>query len=117
MRVIAIEAGFYDGSRRRVGAEFEFDVEAHGNVPFKKGSDGNPVLVFNEETKRREPVRDTDAKRVLPKWVVPATPESRRKLGDAAKVAAEKELDAVKAAAGPKRTGREAVREGPEELV
>lgn len=105
MRVIAIEAGFYGGGRRRVGDEFDFDVEKHGNVPFKKDADGNVVQVLNEGTKRLEAVRDTKAARELPKWVLPVSEESRKKFANAQKVSEQKDLDAVRAAAGPKRKG------------
>jgi len=41
VRVIALKLGFYDGSRRRVGDVFDWDVST-----LQKDKDGEPVLPF-----------------------------------------------------------------------
>lgn len=48
---------------------------------------------------------------VLPKWVVPATPQARVDLADAPRRQRQKDIDALVASAGPKRAGTTAVRE------
>lgn len=83
MRVIATQLGYYKDSRRRIGAEFEF---------------------------AEKDMEQKDGKPVLPSWVVPATDESRAKLGNAAAVERQRGLDGVKAAGGPKRHERQAAK-------
>jgi len=92
MRVIAKFEGFYGGSRRRVGAEFDMD---ESKLP-----------------------KDKDGKPVLPKWVVECSAESRKALSDAALVRRRRDLKAAEVSAGPKRPGVKAVTASPgDELV
>lgn len=88
MKVIAIKPGFYDGKRRRVGAEFSFDADKHA----KKDKAGDTVL---------------------PKWLVPATEAKRVELADAEKAESDKAVKAIEASAGPKKGGRKAVTAEP----
>jgi hypothetical protein len=76
MRVIALEMGFYNGSRQRPGSEFDMN-------PLPDGS--------------------------LPKWVVAADDNSRVEIARNAARAAQRDFDAMVAAAGPKRGGRPGV--------
>ena len=85
MKVIAIKAGFHNGYRKRVGEEFDYDAEKFS----KKDKDGKPVL---------------------PKWLVPATPERKAELKDAQKADEKKAVNAIRAAAGPKRGGKDPVK-------
>lgn len=87
MRVIALEIGFYEGARKRVGAEFDFD--------------------------EKHMVKDAQGKAVLPKWVTEKTADSQAQVQAAKKAAEDKDLNAAKAAAGPKRGDRPAVKEVP----
>lgn len=89
MRVIATHLGYYKDQRRRIGAEFEMD-----EAGLKKDASGAPLL---------------------PKWVVEATPENRAKLAGEAVVARRRGLEAVQAAAGPKRNARQQARPSDED--
>jgi hypothetical protein len=83
MRVIATQAGFYNGFRQRVGSEFEY---AESDMAKNKGG-------------------------ALPKWVVPASPAEKVRLANAAEVEKRRQVEAVIATAGPKRAGSAGVRE------
>ena len=84
MQVIAMEIGFYDGARKRVGAEFDMDLKH-----MKLDEHGQPML---------------------PNWVLPATDTSRRILAHRLKEAEDKEYRAAMAAtahgAGARRRDR-----------
>src|SRR5262245_54309309 len=97
MKVIALQTGFYNGRRVRAGTEFEFDIERRGNIPFKKDKRGNHVL-----DTRGAPQRDLEAPRELPKWVLPASSESRELLAQRQQAAVDKAHDAALTAAGEK---------------
>ena len=57
MRVIAIELGFYGGSRRRVGAEFEMAIAKGAKLPrwvVLASSESRAKIVSDGEAKRKQ---------------------------------------------------------------
>jgi len=84
MRVIALEMGFFGGSRRRAGEEFEYDTSK-----CKRNEEGDVIL---------------------PKVLAPATPATRSHIADLKRQGQQKEMSAIVASAGPKRPGVVAVR-------
>jgi hypothetical protein len=80
VRVIAIQLGVYKDSRRRIGAEFEMDLE-------------DCVLSDDGET------------RLLPSWVKAASLETHAGIAQRAKAAEEKHRAAIIYASGTKGAG------------
>jgi hypothetical protein len=83
MKVVAVELGFYDGRKRRIGDGFDLDTST-----LRKDMGGNPIL---------------------PAWVTPDSAAARADAVAAAKAAEVKDFEAIVASAGPKRPGVKAV--------